>query len=186
MVNRSGLVLIGAVAILLATVFTGASAFNSFSADRSASLDVVSDSNGVIGLSDGGSDYVTTNSDGALKIDVTNNGSNSGVNVDATLEIGDPENPSDTYAFSITNNYGQSRTVDLNYALDEGDAAGSSEQVNFTVYDSDGDSVVSVSEDDSGSFEPSSADTYYVVLTVDTNQVTNSADYSGTLTISAS
>lgn len=183
--QRNGIVLFGAVAILLAAAFTGAAAYNSFTADRDASLDVVSDDSGIIGLSPGGSEFVQTNADGALEIDVTSAGA-SGVNVDAELEVGDPAAPTSTDAFSITNSGGSSRTVELSYTLSGSDPASSSEQVNFTVYDSSGTQLTSVSEGDTQTLSMSDGETNHVVLTVNTTQVTDSADYSGTLTIDSS
>lgn len=184
MSSRNLAVAIGVIGLMLAGMVTGTAAYQSFTADRQASLNVVQDNNGIIGLAPGSSTYVSYESDGSIQIDVTGNGA-SGVNADAALQIGSKSSPSSTFAFSMTNNFGNSRTVDLSYTLDGSDASGGTNETTFRVYDSGGASITNVSEGDSSSFSMSSAATYYVVLEIDFTGISDTEDYSGTLSVKA-
>lgn len=182
------------LALVLATGLIGASSFTNATLNRQASIDVVSDTNGFIGLADEhSSDIVSENADGALTIDFAQN-SASGVNVNSTYEIGVPDSPSDIQnqsAFSLTNNDGQSHTITLNYSVtNPSDVVGDSyNSTEFQVFNSTGSLVATISEEDSGVTLPSlsSGSTYYVVLVVDTTpaNVESSDDLSGTLEITA-
>lgn len=177
------------LALVLATGLIGASSFTTATLNRQASIDVVTDQNGFIGLTDEhSSDIINQTADGALTIDFAQN-SATGVNVDSVYEIGDPS-PSDApnqSAFSITNNDGISHDITLNYSVTTGDGVGSAgNNTEFHVFQSDNTPVTVISEEDSGStFSLASGTTYYVVLVVDTNGLSQSDDLSGTLEITA-
>lgn len=181
-----------ALALVLATGLIGASSFTTATLTRDASIDVVSDTNGFIGLADEhSSNIVSENGDGALTIDFAQN-SATGVNVNSTYEIGVPgtSDAANEAAFSITNNDGVAHDIKLNYTVTDsapvvGDGANSTE---FQVYDSDSNSIATISEEDSGStFSLAGGTTYYVVIVVDTTPaaVTQSEDLSGTLEVTA-
>lgn len=173
------------VGLLVASSFVGAAAFTNASVDRSASIDVVNDKDGIIGLEAGGSSMVTENSTGAIEIDAAV-GSASGINTAATVSVGDGSDPTNTYAFSVTNNAGSAKTIDLSYTVTGTDSNGG-DDLTFTVYDDTGSSVGSFAEGGSTSINSAaSGATYYVVITVDTTGNPSSDDLSGTLSITAS
>lgn len=174
------------VAVLLVVSLLGASAFTSASLDRSANVNVVSDDVGLIALEDGTSGpLVSQNSSGALAIDFTN-ASGSGVNTEATYTLGDEADPSNRSAFNITNNGGETHTIDVNYSADvaDGDA---DQNLQFKIYDGSNTLVDTASEEGSGVSLPDvpAGTTYYVVIVADTHGLSTSDDLSGTLTVSA-
>lgn len=180
------------LALVLATGLIGASSFTTATLSRQASIDVVTDQNGFIGLTDEhSSDIINQTADGALTIDFAQS-SATGVNVDSVYEIGNPS-PTDVEnqsAFSITNNDGVSHDINLNYSLNTaGDAVGdSANSTEFQVFDSSETLITTISEEDSGAtFTLSSGTTYYVVLVVDTTPaaIDQTNDLSGTLEITA-
>jgi hypothetical protein len=189
MVRKTSLLAL-VVGLLVASSFVGAAAFTSATVDRDATISVAADDNGIIGLSPGSSSMVSL-TEGELTIDATTTDSD-GINTDASVEVGDPANPSSTYAFALTNNAGSAKDLSLSYTLDDSSTdTDGSDNLQFAVYDSTGSEVSGsggYTFAEGGSYEitdASSAETYYVVLTIDTGQGTNGDDLSGTLTVSA-
>lgn len=178
-----------ALAVTVAVVLVlssglAAGAFQSFTAERSASIDVVTDNNGIVQLAAGPSSVVQQDADGAVAINTALGGS-SGVNVDSVLEVGDDAAPSTTPAFSLTNAAGSAKDITLSYAL-TGTDVGSSDNVQFTVYDSSGTEVGTFAEGGSFTQNVNSGATYYVTVDIDTNNGNaGTDDLSGTLTVSA-
>jgi hypothetical protein len=159
-------------------------AYNSFTAERTAAVNVVDDTQGIIALNPGGSSFVTL-VDGEMEIDVTNGGAQ-GVNVNSTLTIGDSESPSTSYAYSFTNNDNQARDVTFEYNNVASDSA-SSDNMNFLVYDGSGAKVGEFNETSSYTVTGmGSGATHYVVLEVDTTTSQTSDDLSGTIRITSS
>lgn len=169
--------------MILGTAFLGAQAFNQLTADRQASIDVVSDNQGILILSPGQSPVVTLQQD-ELRID-TAVGNSAGVNVNSTLVVGDSSQPTSTPAFSVTNNGGEVKNISFAYSMN--DAGVNNDDLTFEVYDSTGTSI--------GTFDGganvtassvSSGETLYVVFTADTTGLSTTNTLSGTLSVSAS
>lgn len=175
-----------AVCLLLATSAVSATAFTSISLQRDANIAVAADDGGVVQLDPGSSSFVTLES-GQLAIDVTNGGA-SGTNVESLLKIGKQNEPTQTHAFEVTNNDDAQRELTFEYTLasDAQDTAQNTDNVQFVFYDSDGNEVNSLSEGGSVTLSPTSGQTYYVVLVVDTSGSAISDDLSGTLNITSS
>lgn len=178
-----------AVILLVSTGLIGASSFTTATLERDTSIDVVADTNGAIALTDelAGS-VIFVKSNGQLGIDFSNAGSATGVNVNSTYELGDPDDPSNA-GFNITNNDGTSHTVNLTYTLDNpsDDNAGTNE-TEFQVYDKSGTEQFVVSEEGNGGEATlSNGETWAVVVVVDTTAdgVDQSSDLSGTLNVTA-
>lgn len=174
------------VAVVVVGMAFGASAFTTATIDRSANIQVSSDSGGIIGLApDADASMVSETTGGELSIDVSGpNGE--GVNVNSQYTIGDSTDPVNVSAFSVTNNDAAARNVTFSYAVSGTDSAGATNNVQYTVYDSTSASQGTFSEGGSVTLNsmPSGA-TYYVVLTVDTTNSATTDDLSGTLTIKA-
>ncbi|MFB6251618.1 MAG: hypothetical protein ABEI27_08035 [Halobellus sp.] len=172
--------------LLVATVTFGASAFTAATVDRSANVDVVTDSNGLLALTDGNSGNLVfqEGSTGQLSIDFTS-GTADGANVNATFELGDPTNPTTSNAFKIANRDDEQHQINVEYT---GATTNGEDNLEFSIYDSDGNSVGSVTEEGTtASFTAPADDTFYVVVTVDTGggagttDLTSTSDLSGEL-----
>lgn len=179
-----------AVLLLLATGAIASSAFTTATLERGTSINVVSDDQGVIALTDGNSGDVVQidGSTGELRIDFAV-GSASGVNVNSTYDLGDSADPTNSRAFNITNQDGVSHTIELNYTVSDGSGVGDSQSsVQFEVYDAAG-TQVAVEDEESGtaSFTAASGETFAVVVLVDTTMsgVDQNSDLSGTLYVTA-
>lgn len=174
-----------AITVAVAAGMLGASAYTSGSVDRQSNVDVVTDGSGLIGLEDGTSgDLVFVNDTGALEIDFTN-GSASGVNTNATFNLGDTNDPTNASAFNITNNDAETRDISIDYTLDSADSDADG-NLKFKIYDSAGNLKGEATEESSASVTGvSSGSTLYVVIVVDTHGLSSTDDLSGTLTISA-
>ncbi|MGM0590055.1 MAG: hypothetical protein ACQETI_00255 [Halobacteriota archaeon] len=197
MSSKNFSVVLMATMILLGFAVVGTSAFTTVSMDRSASVDVVSDSNGIIALEPGDADdtggVVSLNDSDALTIDFEPS-VGVGVNPEATYELG-TVNPGEgstptSYAFNITNQDDESHTISLDYTLDDDtlDGADSTSNIKFHVYDDNGGSEGTLTEDSAQALELPSAtsgETYYVVMVVDTSGLDSGDDLSGTLTVNA-
>jgi hypothetical protein len=181
-----------ALAVVLGGSALGASAFTTASVDRGASIDVVGDSDAIVGLDPGPQSatggIVELDGSGALAIDFSVNAA-TGVNPSATYRLGaqTPGDPPGEVAFNVTNRDARSHDLTLDYALtaDDGNSAAN---VEFRVYDGSGSQVGVVTEE-SGSLTLSgvgSGVTRHVVLVVDTTGLGQSVDLSGTLTVTAS
>lgn len=179
-------------AIALATVIAlsalSTSAFTTADLSRDTNIDVVQDDKGIIALSDGTSGgIVSYDSDGSLSIDFDPNQA-SGVNVNSTYKLGDPNDANSSMAFNITNQDSVSHTINVSYSVSSGDGSGSSNATEFQIYDSSNTHVVTISEDDSGrEFSLSSGSTVHVVVVVDTTAkgITSSEDLSGSFNVTA-
>lgn len=172
--------------LLVGLGLSAASSFTTATLDRDANIDVVADSNGFIGLTDGNSGNIVQISSDELTISFVQ-GSATGVNVNSLYEIGDPDDPSQR-AFNITNNDGVSHDVALNYSVTSGDGVGDAHNhTEFQVFDNAGTQVATASEEGADTFTATSGGSYAVVLVVNTSDdtLTSSSDLSGTLDITA-
>jgi hypothetical protein len=168
--------------LLVATVTFGASAFTAATVDRSADVNVATDSSGLLALTDGNSGNLVFQ-DGSteqLSIDFTN-GTATGANVNATFELGDPANPTTSNAFKITNQDNEQHQINVKYT---GATTNTEENLNFSIYDSNGlvDSVTE--EGTTASFTAPATKTFYVVVTVDTGGGAGTADLTSTSDLS--
>ena len=87
----------------------GTGAFSTVEADRTVTIGVAEDSAALIGLEPGNSEYVTTDGDGRLEINLSEDDLGAGINVDADLTIDD--------AFTVTNNY-EGGDVEISFSDD--------------------------------------------------------------------
>ncbi|WP_248896985.1 hypothetical protein [Haloplanus halobius] len=176
-----------AVVLVGASAAFGASAFTSSTIDRSATMNVVSDSNGLIALEDGTSGtLINENSSGALSINLANETAGAGANIDSRYEFGDETDPGNSSAFNITNNGGESYTVNLDYTLTTNDGDNTTENVKFLVFRSGSTTAdATVTEETAAqSLSLASGETVNVVLIIDTNTgVSTGDDLSGTLSV---
>lgn len=180
-------ILVMGIALLVATTY-GTAAYTTGYADRTATIDVVADSTALIGLEDGNSGDIVGDTGGSsndqLVIDFSNT-SASGANADGYFELGDPANGNSTYAFNITNNGADARTLTLNYTLDTDDGNGEA-NVTFEVYDSSNNQVLTADDESTGSSSTdgfASGETVHVVVKVDTTGLDSNDDLSGTLRV---
>jgi hypothetical protein len=172
--------------VVLVGAALSSTAFTAGAVDRQANVDVVADQNGPLALADGNTgNVVTQKSNGELAIDFTNPSGSSGVNPNATYQLGDPGAASSTYAFTVTNTDSQSHETTFSYALGGTDPDGTVENVNFSVYDDTGAQLTTAAEGATGTTTLASGQTAYVVVEVDTTNLGQSDDLSGTLSIAA-
>jgi hypothetical protein len=172
--------------ILVAGVSVGTSAFTSATVERQANADVVTDSNGLLGLSDGNSgNLVYEDTQDQLAIDFEN-GTALGANTDALFKLGDPTDPGASQAFQVTNNDAESHQITAAYTLDADDGNTAS-NLEFRVYDDTGTLVGTVNEEgQTVSMDANPTESYNVVVVVDTGHgaadtLTSAGDLSGTL-----
>jgi len=180
------LTLLMASLLLVGTVSIGASAFTAATVERSASVDVVADNEGLLALTDGNSGDLVFQ-DGSteqLGIDFAS-GDAAGANPNATFELGNPADPTVSNAFTIENQDAEQHQINVAYT---GATQNSEENLNFEIYDSTGTSVGNVTEEGtSASFTAPATDTFYTVVTVDTGggsaatDLTSASDLSGTV-----
>jgi hypothetical protein len=172
--------------LLVATVTFGASAFTAGTVDRQANIDVVADSNGLLALIDGNSGNLVYQdaSTEQLSVDFTE-GTAGGANVNATFELGNPTDPTNSNAFKLENRDDETHQINVAYA---GATTNTEENLNFSVYDTSGNIVGSVTEEGTtASFTAPAGNTFYVVVTVDTGggaaatDLTSASDLSGEL-----
>lgn len=179
-----------AVILLVSTGLIGASSFTTATLERDTNIDVVADDSGAIALTDETSgSIIYTKTNGQLGIDFSNAGSASGINVNSTYELGDPDDPTGSAGFNITNNDGTSHTVNLTYSLNNpGDDNDGTDEVDFRVFNKSAGQVFTVSEEGVGNEATlSSGETWAVVVVVDTTAdgVDKNSDLSGTLNVTA-
>lgn len=174
----------------------GAAAYTNATVARNANINVVTDDSGLIGLGDGTSgDLIDYNDQGGLTIDLTR-GSAAGANAEAQFAFGDSENAATAYAFTVTNNDTAARDLTLDYLIDT-DPDTTVDYLQFKVYNaSDGSpleedgttgEILSVATETS-SYTISGAEAgtpYHVVLEIDTTGLSDTADLSGDLEITA-
>ncbi|GGM61208.1 hypothetical protein J2752_001374 [Halarchaeum rubridurum] len=163
--------------VVVASAF-GASAFTTATVERDASLNVATDSGGLVGLSAGDSGLVTTSND-QLAIDVTA-GTANGVNPNSTLTIGNTSSP----AFTITNNFPNAHTFNITYDM-ANDPDPTTENVKFELINSSSQTVTTVNEDTGYEGELGANEALDVVVTVDSGGQTSGADLTGTLNVTA-
>lgn len=126
---------------------------------------------------------VVTNNSGILTVGLESE-QGVGVPVNAHFTFGDPDNPTDSYAFTVHNTDTTTHTIGFRY--DVTSDGNERENVQFTVYDSHGAQVGVFSEVVGLTVEGiKSGQTLFVVLAVDTYGLTSSADLSGTVRILA-
>ena len=171
--------------ILVAGVSVGTSAFTTAQIDRQANVDVVADDAGLLGLSDGTSgELVFQDGAGQLGIDFTA-GTAGGANTNALFELGNPDDPTTSQAFIITNNNVEDHVIETEYRANTTDAA-TEDNLKFAVYDGSGALVDTISASGATASWTATANTdYYVVITVDTGHSSDllgpDTDLSGTL-----
>ena len=171
--------------ILVAGVSVGTSAFTTAQIDRQANVDVVADDTGLLGLSDGTSgELVFQDGAGQLGIDFTA-GTAGGANTNALFELGNPDDPTTSQAFIITNNDVEDHVIETEYRANTTDAA-TEDNLKFAVYDGSGALVDTISASGATASWTATANTdYYVVITVDTGHSSDllgpDTDLSGTL-----
>lgn len=176
----AGLVL--GVPVILAT-----GAFSSATLEREATVNVASDSEGLLALIDGhpNQDIVVEESDGTLAIDLTP-GDAAGVNQDGTFLIGSETDPSGDHAFEIQNQGTRTVSITMEYVLSGNDPDPGTPNVKFMLYESGPPPIVTASEGTSvtvPSVDPGSS--VYAVIEIDTKGISNGNDLSGALDISA-
>ena len=175
--------------LVLASVAFGASAFTSSTITRDSTIDVTTDTNGLIALEDHSTGTLIDEQSGQLNIDLSRAAAGTGVNVDSTYTFGDTSSPFTKRAFNITNNGDQSVTLDITYTGVDSTAIGDgNDQVAFKVYDNSGSNVANVSEESGISGHAiASGESLSVILVIDTTYGTvSSADtLSGTLKVVA-
>lgn len=193
-----GVVALGAVVIVGAVVL-GSSGFSSGSLSREATVEVVSDQTGLVGLHDGhpGGGFVSQGPGGVLTIDFAAGGG-TGANPNATFVLGSTSDPVNDHAFRIVNQDERSHDVTATYTLaaNSGEAGGPASLTFQFFHDEGGDDSVSGDQtmtitENTGSNQDTltgvaSGEVVYVVMTVDTDGLTSTNDLSGTLNISVS
>lgn len=176
----------------------GTGAFTSVSAQRNVSVQLSDDSNAFLKLEPGTSGLVSDNGDGLLDINIDGTDAmGSGANMNAVTEIGDPENPSDEYAFAVKNQGTQKVMFQMAYYLRNPasgiDGSHEKSYIQFTVHDAGGNdgrtgsnsekypNPDSANQDravgnptgsntgaNTGTYAFDVGETYYVTITIDT------------------
>jgi hypothetical protein len=174
--------------LLVGTVSVGASAFTAATVERTASVDVVADNQGLLALIDGNSGNLVSQ-DGSteqLGIDLEG-GTAGGANPNATFELGNPAAPSTSNAFKIENKDAEQHQINVEYT---GATTNGEDNLKFEIYDSTGTSVGTVTEEGTtASFTAPATETFYTVVTVDTGggsattDLTSINDLSGTISL---
>ncbi|WP_435102238.1 hypothetical protein [Halarchaeum sp. P4] len=174
--------------VVVASAF-GASAFTTASVDRTTSISVASDTNGLIGFAAGNAStgVVSTTSSGELVIDFSGDSANAaGVNDNATFTVGENvSTASNSNAFVITNNDDAQHDFNVQYNPNDAAIVGDSTQnVQFAIYK--GTKLVGVASEESASGQilVNSTESVYVDVTVNTRG-TSVSDLSGNLNVTA-
>jgi hypothetical protein len=195
MVQKTSLLAL-VVGLLVASSFVGAAAFTSATVTRDSTVGVSADTSALVGLEPGSVNGVSETSEGKLNVNLA--GTATGLNIDSTFTYGDASSvsSSNAYAFKMTNGYDGKQTYTVEYKQDSStfsDSAGSTDNLKFEFYtgdstpltDSTGDNVVITEGGNGQSFELTSGQTVYVVISVDTNGLVSSDDLSGQIKITA-
>jgi len=172
---------LAALVVLTGAIF-GASAFTSAEVVRDSSVNVASDSNGIITLAPGATSAVTTDSNGELTIDTSGNAD--GLNVGANFTFGDNASPTTDPAFSMTNADSETRSFTVAYD-NVADNEGVNDAIEFIVYDGSGSEVATVDSANDATISAGAGSTYHVVIQVNTDGLSSGADLSGDLVITA-
>lgn len=154
--------------------FAGVSAYTTADVQRDVAVEVASDDAAILEFT---ANEGSTINNGELTFDADGEQ----LNENALFTYGDSSAPSSTNAFAVTN------TDDVAHDITFSAAGGTSTDtsVTYTVYDSSGSSVATVTEGDSiNAGNLGTGDTYYVVVDVDTGDDAGSA-YDGTFTVEA-
>lgn len=184
MSSSNRLIVILAVLLIAGSAALSVTAYSAFSADRTASINVANDQNGIIQLDAGPNQPFITNPGSGLNIDFAR-GNAQGVNTNSQVDIGKEGSPTTDYAFSITNSDTVTRDITLDYKLNSDDG-NTATNVEYIVYNSTGEEVVQIDDESSSkTFTANSDETFYVVMNVNTNGLTDSSDLSGTLNVTA-
>jgi hypothetical protein len=211
MERRKFVVGLGALATGTAAA-TGTGAFTNVSAQRSVNVELSDDSNAFLGLEPGESELVTDDGNGNIQINIDGtNATGSGANMNATTTIGDPDNPTDEYAFKVTNQGTQSVMFKMNYYFNNTgwiqNAGQGQSHINFEVFANANESASRDYPDqrnynrdyslgnaegsgfgsNTGGYRFNVGEAYYVVITIDTtgDNASESDDLSGTAVIEA-
>jgi hypothetical protein len=182
---RFKLLVIGAAIAVVATT-VGISGFTSATVERQADINVTDDTEGLLALEPGNESQIVKQG-GQLQISMSETTAK-GLNENATFTFGNPANPNssvETYAFKIINKDDESHEVGLDFSLDS-DPAGSTENINFSVYDDT--NVKQFSETDEnpgGEIVLTSKEEAFVVLKFTTTNVNKADDLDGTLNVTA-
>lgn len=173
--RRNVLIGLGAAATG-SSVVLGSGAFTQVSTARSVTIAVDSDSNALVELAAGDPPPVEENASGELEISTENFGG--AFNEEATVEIGDVEDPGSTPAFSVTNNFDES--IDLTIDLQDIDSSD-----NFTLhFDNTGDFGDTLDANGDTTSSLSSDTTLNVAIEIDTQS--SGSNFNGTIRIDAS
>jgi len=178
---RSKIAVIALGIVVVASAF-GASAFTTGSVDRASSINVQTDSAGLIGLEAGANQQFVNENSGELTIDVSN-GSGAGVNQNATYQLGDQNEP----AFNITNNFNSDQSFQAQYTLNTDDSS-VDPNLQFNVYNSTGATVATVTEENTSATSLgtlTAGESYGVIIDIDTTSLNSGDDLSGSLNVSA-
>ena len=145
--NRRDLLIGLGTAAAGTSAIMGTSAFTTVSSPRQVTIRVSEDSEALVGLDAGDPDVVRQNDGGELEITTDDFGA---FNEDATVEIGNIDDPSDTPAFTVTNNFDIGDDVDVTLDLQGFDGEGTFE-LHFNKnngIESNGDATKTLSSDD--------------------------------------
>jgi hypothetical protein len=156
-----------------------ASAFTTATVERDATVSMETDTNGVIQLEAGTVNGISNTGD-ELQIELTD------LNTNGEFVFGNPSDPTSTYAINITNSDGDSHDFSAKYAI-ESDPAEDTDNVEFATYNGSGDSVANFTEGATWNdlTNLSDGDSLYVVLTINTTDVSSENALDGTLHIRA-
>lgn len=165
---------------LLASTSIGAAAYTNADVSRDVTIGIAQDNNAIIGLAPGSTSAVELVDD-QLVIDTSTSNSN-GLNPNGTFDYGDASSPTSTFAFSITNNDATQRDFDLSLT---GFSISGSASLTFSVYDDTGSLTGDLQPGSSLTQTLSSAQSAYVIISIDTSGLTASDDLNGTFDISA-
>ena len=173
------------LAVVVVSATLGASAYTTGSLTRSSSVDVVSDTNGLIGLTDGTSGDLVYKDGDSLAIDFSTSHA-TGANSNATFTLGNTSAATTSNAFQITNQDDVARDITVSYSTTDSTADDGTDNLQFQIYNSSGTKVTTASEEAAASsISAASGETFYVVIVVDTNSLTSAADLSGELKVEA-
>lgn len=170
-------VILGGAAIAGATAI-GAIAFTTGSVDREITIDIASDDEAIIGLSPGMTDAVEI-VDGVLTID-TDTAESEGLNPDGEFVYGDPDAPTDLFAFSVTNNDDNER--EFTFGLDDFELGGEAE-LRLPLYDADGGLIGDLTPGSDQSVTLESTEMMYVHLVINSAGLDEEDEMSGTLRV---
>lgn len=181
MKSKHKIAVFGIVALVVSGSL-GVSAYQSFTVERDASIDVVADSSGVIALTPGQSQFVFSQN-GEMQISVARGGAE-GINTNSQMIIGNPSDATNRHAFTVTNNYDGPRDMEFSYSASQDSS--SADNVQYTLYTSNGQVGQFSEETNLTQSAVPAGRTFYAVVEIDTTDSTPSDNLSGTLSVQAS